>query len=67
MPKIASIVAHNNAFAPTVDSDTIRGGFLNVRSTASGLAGEFDTTAALQADGNKQDLVKEKGTVAELA
>ena len=63
MPKIASIVAHNNAFAPTVDSDTIRGGFLNVRATASGLAGEFDTTAALQSDGNKQDLVKEKGTV----
>ena len=63
MPKIASIVAHNNAFAPTVDSDTIRGGFLSVRATASGLAGEFDTTAALQSDGNKQDLVKEKGTV----
>ncbi len=63
MPKIASILTHTNAYAPSVDSDTIRGGFLSVRATASGLAGEFDPDAALQSDGNKQDLIKEKATV----
>ena len=34
-----------------------------MRATASGLAGEFDPDAALQANGNKQDLIKEKATV----
>lgn len=63
MPKIASILSHTNTFAPSVDSDTIRGGFLSVRATASGLAGEFDPDAPLQSSGNKQDLIKEKGTV----
>jgi len=63
MPKIASILSHTNTFAPSVDSDTIRGGFLSVRATASGLADEFDPDAPLQSNGNKQDLIKEKGTV----
>ena len=63
MPKIASILSHTNTFAPSVDSDTIRGGFLSVRATSSGLAGEFDPDAPLQSNGNKQDLIKEKGTV----
>jgi|TARA_R100000149_G_C5880493_1_gene145567 hypothetical protein len=63
MPKVASIVSHNNAFAPSVDSDTIRGGIRSKIDTAANLAALFDPDAALQSNNNSQDLVKEKGTI----
>ena len=63
MPKVASIVSHNNAFAPSVDSDTIRGGIRSKIDTAANLAALFDPDAALQSANNSQDLVKEKGTI----
>ena len=63
MPKVASIVSHNNAFAPSVDSDTIRGGIRSKIDTAANLAALFNPDAALQSNNNSQDLVKEKGTI----
>ena len=63
MPKVASIVSHNNAFAPSVDSNTIRGGIRSKIDTAANLAALFDPSAALQSNNNSQDLVKEKGTI----
>jgi hypothetical protein len=63
MPKIASILTHTNAFAPSVDSNTIRGGLRTKIDTAANLAALFDPSAALQSTDNSQDLLKEKATI----